>query len=227
MRARLLDGRFTDRAVWADMLVGLVAGLASVVLRQLGTLTNHTLRIAVSGLNDFDPGQNLLDNLDCDSGSPLSPAQLLAMLQSLLLLTLVVAVKRDIEIDGGRGNDRGYPAGGPVHRRTRPGFARRLAGPHAAVVDCGGFDLAAWTARGHYGARHELRRQQFAHHAGLDGMVRPDRGDGRGGMRTGAGDELATRPLARVALVTAVESSHAAAIGPAIKSARRIHASFS
>jgi serine/threonine-protein kinase len=92
---RLLDGRLADREVWADVLLGLVVGLGSVVLRQLCTLSNQLLGLAVSGLNDFDLSQNLLDNFGLRYRfAVFVSALLMAILESLLLLTLVVSLKR-------------------------------------------------------------------------------------------------------------------------------------
>jgi hypothetical protein len=92
---RLLDGRFQDRAIWADVLLGVVAGLLSVCLRQLCTLTNQLFSVPVSGLNDFDPGQNLLDHFGLRyKVAVIVSALLLAVIDSLLVLTLVVALKR-------------------------------------------------------------------------------------------------------------------------------------
>jgi hypothetical protein len=92
---RLLSGRLADRAIWADVLLGIVAGLGSVFLRQLCTLANQVLGIPVSGLNDFDPSQDLLDHFGLRTKlAVLVSALLYAALDSLLLLTLVVGVKR-------------------------------------------------------------------------------------------------------------------------------------
>jgi hypothetical protein len=92
---RLLDGRLADRGIWADVLLGMVVGLSSVFLRQLCTLANQLLGMSVSGLNDFDPCQNLLDNFGVRYKiAVFVTAMLLAVLESLLLLTLVVALRR-------------------------------------------------------------------------------------------------------------------------------------
>jgi hypothetical protein len=92
---RLLDGRFWDRRIWADGLLGIVAWLGSVLLRQLCTLANSFLGIPVSGLNDFDPSQNLLDHFGLRyKFAVLVTALLLAVLESLLVLSLVVALRR-------------------------------------------------------------------------------------------------------------------------------------
>jgi hypothetical protein len=95
---RLLDGRLTDLAIWADVLLGLAVGLGAVAIRQLCTLANHALGIAVSALNDFDPSQNLLDHFGVRYRfAVLVDALLLAVLQSLLVLTLVVILKRVVK----------------------------------------------------------------------------------------------------------------------------------
>jgi serine/threonine-protein kinase len=92
---RLLDGRLRDRAIWADGVLGIVVGLASVCLRQLFTLTNQLFNVPVSGLNDFDPGQNLLDHFGLRyRAAVLISALFFAVIDSLLMLTLIVALKR-------------------------------------------------------------------------------------------------------------------------------------
>jgi hypothetical protein len=92
---RLLDGRLTDRGIWTDVLVGAVLGLAAVLLRQFGTLLNQALNVPVSGLNDFDPGQNLLDHFGLRyKFAVLVDALLGALLESLLLLAVILAIKR-------------------------------------------------------------------------------------------------------------------------------------
>src|SRR5205807_9633148 len=92
---RLLDGRFADRRIWADALLGLVVGLGSLLLRQTCTLANQVLGVPVSGLNDFDPGQNLLDHFGLRyKFAVFVSALLLAVLESLLVLALVIALKR-------------------------------------------------------------------------------------------------------------------------------------
>jgi predicted Ser/Thr protein kinase len=92
---RLLEGRLGDRGIWADALLGLVVGLGSVFLRQLCTLANQLLGVPVSGLNDFDLSQNLLDNFGLRYRiAVFITAALLAVLDALLLLTLIVALKR-------------------------------------------------------------------------------------------------------------------------------------
>jgi hypothetical protein len=92
---RLLDGRLRDGSIWADMLLGIVVGLGAVWLRQCGSLANQVAGIAVSGLNDFDPSQNLLEHFGLRFRiAVLVSALLLAVLQSLLALTLVVFCKR-------------------------------------------------------------------------------------------------------------------------------------
>jgi hypothetical protein len=92
---RLLDGRIGDRAIWADALLGIVAGLGSVLLRQACTLMNQLLGVAVSGLNDFDPSQNLLDHFGLRYKVAVFVGSLLmAVLESLLVLVLVIAIKR-------------------------------------------------------------------------------------------------------------------------------------
>jgi hypothetical protein len=92
---RLLDGRLTDGALWADVLLGVVVGVGAVWFRQLGSLMNQVAGIAVSGLNDFDPSQNLLDHFGLRYRiAVLVSALLLAVVQSLLALTLVVVCKR-------------------------------------------------------------------------------------------------------------------------------------
>jgi serine/threonine-protein kinase len=92
---RLLDGRVNDKRIWADVLLGLVAGLAAVYVRQLCTLLNQVLNAPVSGLNDFDLGQNLLDHFGLRyKVAAIISALWLAMIESLLLLSLVVAIKR-------------------------------------------------------------------------------------------------------------------------------------
>jgi protein kinase-like protein len=92
---RLLEGRVRDRAIWADLLLGLVVGLGCVLLRQSLSLANRVVGISVSGLNDFDPSQNLLDHFGMRYRfAVLVSALLLAVLQSLLLLTLMIAARR-------------------------------------------------------------------------------------------------------------------------------------
>lgn len=92
---RALDGWLLDRAVWADGLLGMAVGLSAIVLRQVCTLVNQWLGVAVSGLNDFDPSQNLLDHFGLRYKiAVFITALLMALLESLLLLTLVVALKR-------------------------------------------------------------------------------------------------------------------------------------
>jgi hypothetical protein len=92
---RLLDGRLNDRAIWADALLGVVMGLLCVSLRQLCTLINQLYNVPVSGLNDFDPSQNLLDHFGLRyKVAVIISALLLAVIDSLLMLTLVVALKR-------------------------------------------------------------------------------------------------------------------------------------
>ncbi|HEY2414727.1 MAG TPA: serine/threonine-protein kinase [Pirellulaceae bacterium] len=92
---RLLDGRLADRGIWADVLLGVVVGLGSVLLRQACTLTNQLLGVPVSGLNDFDVSQNLLDHFGLRYKiAVFAGALLMAVLESLLLLTLVVVTKR-------------------------------------------------------------------------------------------------------------------------------------
>lgn len=95
---RLLSGRLRDRGIWADVLLGLVVGLGSVFLRQLCTLANQLFGVPVSGLNDFDPAQNLLDHFGFRYRfAVFVSAVLFAVLDSLLLLTLVVGVKRIVK----------------------------------------------------------------------------------------------------------------------------------
>jgi serine/threonine-protein kinase len=95
---RLLDGRLSDYRIWADVLLGLVVGLGAVWLRQLCTLANQVVGIAVSGLNDFDPSQNLLDHFGWRYRFAVLVSALLgAALQSLLVLTLVVGLKRIVK----------------------------------------------------------------------------------------------------------------------------------
>ena len=95
---RLLEGRLADREIWADVLLGIVVGLGTVWLRQLATVANHLLGIPVSGLNDFDPGQNLLDQFGMRYKAVfLVPALQDAAIESLLLLTLIVAAKRVVK----------------------------------------------------------------------------------------------------------------------------------
>ncbi len=92
---RLLEGRLKDRAIWADVLLGLVAGLFAVCLRQVCTLSNHLFSIPVSGLNDFDPSQNLLDHFGLRyKVAVIVSALLMAVIDSLLMLALLVAFKR-------------------------------------------------------------------------------------------------------------------------------------
>jgi serine/threonine-protein kinase len=92
---RLLDGQLQDRAIWADALLGVVVGLLSVCLRQFCTLINQLFNVPVSGLNDFDPSQNLLDHFGLRyKVAVMISALLLAVIDSLLMLTLVVALKR-------------------------------------------------------------------------------------------------------------------------------------
>jgi hypothetical protein len=92
---RLLDGRMLDRAIWSDVLLGVVVGLGCLLLRQVGTLANQLLGVSVSGLNDFDPSQNLLDHFGLRyKVAVFITAILTAVLESLLMLTLVVTVKR-------------------------------------------------------------------------------------------------------------------------------------
>jgi serine/threonine-protein kinase len=92
---RVLDGRVKDRRIWADVFVGLVVGLAAVFVRQLCTLLNQLLNAPVSGLNDFDLGQNLLDHFGLRYRvAAMISALWMALLESLLLLALVVAIKR-------------------------------------------------------------------------------------------------------------------------------------
>jgi hypothetical protein len=95
---RLLNGRLSDYRIWADVLLGLVVGLGAVWLRQLCTLANQVVGIAVSGLNDFDPSQNLLDHFGWRYRFAVLVSALLgAALQSLLVLTLVVGLKRIVK----------------------------------------------------------------------------------------------------------------------------------
>ena len=92
---RLLDGRLADRGIWADVLLGLVVGLGAVLARQLGTLVNQLSGVPVSGLNDFDLGQNLLDHFAMQYKAVLVVTALQwAVVEALLLLTLIVALKR-------------------------------------------------------------------------------------------------------------------------------------
>lgn len=92
---RLLDGRVLEQGIWADVLLGVVVGLSCLLLRQLGTLLNQLLGVSVSGLNEFDPSQNLLDHFGLRyKVAVFITAMLGAVLESLLMLTLVVAVKR-------------------------------------------------------------------------------------------------------------------------------------
>jgi Protein kinase domain len=92
---RVLSGRLMDHGVWTDALLGMVVGLGSLVMRQLDTLTNQLLGVRVSGLNEFDPSQNLLDNFGLRYRiAVFITALLLAVLESLLLLTIVVALKK-------------------------------------------------------------------------------------------------------------------------------------
>jgi hypothetical protein len=64
-------------------------------MRQLGTLVNQLLGLPVSGLNDFDLGHNLLDQFGMRyKAGVFITALLWAVIESLLLLTLVVAIKR-------------------------------------------------------------------------------------------------------------------------------------
>lgn len=92
---RLLDGRILDRAIWSDVLLGVVVGLGCLLLRQVGTLANQLLGVSVSGLNDFDPSQNLLDHFGLRyKVAVFITAILTAVLESLLMLTLVVTVRR-------------------------------------------------------------------------------------------------------------------------------------
>jgi serine/threonine-protein kinase len=95
LNGRLLDGRLADRGIWADVLLGLVVGLGAVLLRQACTLMNQLLGVPVSGLNDFDVNQNLLDHFGLRyKVTVFAGAMLMAVLESLLLLTLVVVTKR-------------------------------------------------------------------------------------------------------------------------------------
>lgn len=95
---RLLEGRVRDRAIWADVLLGLIVGLGCVLLRQSLSLANRVVGISVSGLNDFDPSQNLLDHFGLRYRfAVFVSALLLAVLQSLLLLTLIIAAKRVVK----------------------------------------------------------------------------------------------------------------------------------
>jgi hypothetical protein len=92
---RALDGQLLDRGVWADGLLGMVVGVSAILLRQACTLVNQWLGVTVSGLNDFDPSQNLLDHFGLRYKIAVFVTSLLmALLESLLLLTLVVALKR-------------------------------------------------------------------------------------------------------------------------------------
>jgi hypothetical protein len=92
---RLLEGRVRDPAIWAEVQLGIVVGLGAVLVRQLGTLVNQQLGVAVSGLNDFDIGQNLLDHFVTPYKIvPVASALQWGVIESLLLLTLVVALKR-------------------------------------------------------------------------------------------------------------------------------------
>jgi hypothetical protein len=92
---RLVSGRLADRGIWTDLLLGMVVGLAAVLMRQLGTVINQSLGIPVSGLNDFDLGQNVLDQFGARFKMSIVVAAVSgAVIESLLLLTLVVALKR-------------------------------------------------------------------------------------------------------------------------------------
>jgi protein kinase-like protein len=92
---RLLAGRLNDRDIWADVLLGIVVGLVAVSLRQFSTLTNQLLSLPVSGLNDFDFSQDLVNWLGLRfKVSVLITALLAAILDSLLILALVVGLKR-------------------------------------------------------------------------------------------------------------------------------------
>src|SRR4030095_575319 len=87
---RLLAGRLADRDVWAEVLLGLVVGLAAVALRQLSVLISELLGWPASGLNDFDLGQDLLDcfGLRYKAGVFLT-ALLFAVVQAPLLFSLI------------------------------------------------------------------------------------------------------------------------------------------
>jgi predicted Ser/Thr protein kinase len=92
---RLLAGRLADRDVWAEVFLGLVIGLVAVALRQLSALVSDLLGWPASGLNDFDLGQDLLDSFGLRyKAAVFLTALLLAVIQALLLLSLVVALKR-------------------------------------------------------------------------------------------------------------------------------------
>jgi hypothetical protein len=92
---RLLAGRWTDREIWADLLLGLVVGLGAVAMRQLLTLVGRLFGLTDSGLNDFDLGQDLLASFGLRyKAAILINALLLAVIEALLLLSLVVGLKR-------------------------------------------------------------------------------------------------------------------------------------
>lgn len=92
---RLLAGRLTDSSVWADVLLGLVVGLATVLVRQLSVLVSGLVDVSISGVNDFDLGQDLLDCFGLRYKASVFIAALLrAVIVALLLLSSVLALKR-------------------------------------------------------------------------------------------------------------------------------------
>lgn len=92
---RLLAGRLGDQNIWRDFLLGIVVGLAAVALRQLGTLLTSTFELPVSGLNDFDFGQDLMEFLGLRyRAAVLINALLHASTAALLLLSILVCLKR-------------------------------------------------------------------------------------------------------------------------------------